>query len=604
MKKVKDLIISFMKVNKLFVLTVLFVFFKSLTLISYVITDAKSFAIFYTIGCIPSYLLYFSFIVIIFSFYFILKGKAKAYYLFIMNFILSILFLIDIWYFRGFGSFVSVHSIRQTGNLYNLSDSIKSLIKVYDVLIFADIFFLYKNYKKGYQIKIKEKSFQFKSFALSLSLAILFIVTPVDAKLIFNIKKESIYQMTYSPKVTISNLSPIGYHIFDIYNYIKECMPIELTEQDKVDINNWFSKKEKITNNNEYFGLFKNKNVIYIQVESLENFILNKKINDKEITPNLNRILKNSIYFNNYYEQTHNGISSDGDFIINTSLFPVRRGSTFFRFPDNKYNSLPNILKRNGYFTHAIHSDKGPYWNWMRSLYSIGFDLCTDETKFNVDETIGLGLSDESYLKQIVPMIKKQRKPFYTFLVTLSSHMPFNIDEKYRELNLDEELDKSYLGGYFESIHYTDKALGMFLSLLEKEGLLDDTVVVISGDHEGVHKYYQRQIDELSKKEDWWLENNRQIPLIIYSKEMEPKVISTIGGQVDVLPTICYMLGIDSKEYQDTAVGRVLFNTNESFAVLDTGKIEGNLDNEKSKHALKAIEISDKIINANYFGKQ
>ncbi|WP_035166190.1 LTA synthase family protein [Caloramator sp. ALD01] len=586
--------------NKLFFLAVFLLFIKSISILAYIVTDTKSFAIFYTIGCIPSYLLYFSYIVILMSFYFLFRGKFKVYYLFCINFFVTILFLIDIWYFRGFGSFLSVHSLMQTGNLYNLSDSIKSLIKFYDLFLFLDILVLFYFYKKQ-EVNVSKKSVQAKAFTISLLVSIIFIIEPVDAKILFNTKKQAIYQMTYSPKVTISNLSPIGYHVFDVFNYIKECRHIELTEQEKMDIKEWFNKKENIEGENEYKGLFKGKNLIYIQVESLENFVINKSVNGKEITPNLNRLLKNSIYFNNYHEQTHNGISSDGDLIVNTSLFPVRRGSTFFRYPDNTYNSLPKILKKYGYYTHAIHSDKGPYWNWMRALYSIGFDKCTDETSFNVDEKIGLGLSDESYLKQIVPLIKTQRQPFYTFIVTLTSHMPFNIDEKYRGLNLNKELNESYLGGYFESIHYTDKCLGMFIDELDKQGLLDNTVVVISGDHEGVHKYYQNSIENLSQKEDWWLVNNKEIPLIVYHKGMEQRTIDTIGGQVDLLPTICYLLGIESREYQDTAMGRVLLNTNLNFTVLDDGRVIGEVDEEIKRHALKGIEISDKIISSNYF---
>jgi phosphoglycerol transferase MdoB-like AlkP superfamily enzyme len=136
--------------------------------------------------------------------------------------------------------------------------------------------------------------------------------------------------------------------------------------------------------------LLKGKNLIFIQLESFENFVIGQKINNQEITPNLNRFLKNSIYFDSIEEQVHLGTSSDSDLLVNASVYPVRSGSTFFRYPDNTYNSLPKLLEKSGYSTLAIHPDKGAYWNWMPALKSMGFQKCIDASYFNMTEFIGL----------------------------------------------------------------------------------------------------------------------------------------------------------------------------------------------------------------------
>src|SRR3712207_218879 len=121
---------------------------------------------------------------------------------------------------------------------------------------------------------------------------------------------------------------------------------------------------------------------------------------------------------------------SDAELLANTSIFPVRRGSTFFRYPNNTYpSSLPKLLEDIGYNTIAIHPDKGSYWNWLPSLSSIGFKKCIDSSHFNMDETIGLGLSDGSFFKQLVPILKQQKNPFYSFSITLSNHAPFSMPE-------------------------------------------------------------------------------------------------------------------------------------------------------------------------------
>ncbi len=105
----------------------------------------------------------------------------------------------------------------------------------------------------------------------------------------------------------------------------------------------------------------KGKNLIYIQVESLENFVIGKTVNGKEITPNLNKLVQKSLYFPNTFEQVNEGTSSDADLMVNTSMLPLRQGSTFFRYPNTNYNSLPNLLEGEGYATSAIHPDKGSF---------------------------------------------------------------------------------------------------------------------------------------------------------------------------------------------------------------------------------------------------
>ena len=406
----------------------------------------------------------------------------------------------------------------------------------------------------------------------------------------------------YDPTNTAQYFSPIGYHIFDLYHVYKDSKPYELTEEDKSQIDEFFSQKENLVDNN-YASMFEGKNLLVIQVESLESFIINKEINGQEITPVMNKLIKTGLYFPNIYEQVNEGTSSDADLMINTSMFPLRRGSTFFRYPNTKYNSLPLLLEEKNYETIAIHPDKGSFWNYANGLKGIGFNKFVDSYSFNIDEEIGLGISDESYFKQVVPMIKELKEPFYAFTVTLTSHGPFDLPEEKRVFNLDDELNASELGGYFESVHYTDAQIGMFLELLDKEGLLDNTAVVIEGDHTGVHKYYNSSIDKLSTKEDWYLDDgNHTVPFIIWSKDMtEGKTFDTIGGQVDIMPTLLYLMGVENDKYINTALGRNLLNTNKSFAVLTNLEVVSkNLTDEEKEMYKNIVELSDKMIRSNY----
>lgn len=215
-----------------------------------------------------------------------------------------------------------------------------------------------------------------------------------------------------------------------------------------------------------------------------------------------------------------------------------------------------------------------------------------------------MGLSDGSFLKQTVPIINESKQPYYNYVITMSGHAPFNLPSKYRELKLNSELDSSHLGGYLQSVHYEDKQIGIFLDDLKKSGALENTAVVIYGDHCGIHKYYQDEVENTKGAESWMLDNQKEVPLIIYNsdKSIKGKEIKTIGGEVDLMPTILYLMGIDKKEYVNTAMGRNLLNTKESYAVMPNGEIDGDAGSkDKDNEAIDGLDIADKIIRSDYF---
>lgn len=555
---------------------------------------------------VPPILVYFAFIMLFLCFAFIFKNRARLWFYFFMDLFITVFLIGDLWYFRGFSSFLSPHLLKETSNLDNLSGSVFSMLHGVDFLFIIDLVFLLfiiiRNRKMYTNVRRNVFLFLF-TFAISVCY-LGYAHYKIDV-LHMGYENQMVFRTSWAPNQTVSNLTPLGYHIFDTYNFIKESKQYVLNSSEKSEIKSWLSKNKEVLSDNKYKGMYKGKNLLVIQVESLENFVINQKVNGQEITPNINKLLNHGMYFDNFYEQVYNGTSSDADLMTNTSVFPTRSGSTFFRFPYNTYNSLPKILKSYSYNTTAIHPDKGSYWNWMPALTSIGFSKCIDSSKLVDDENIGLGLSDASYLRQIEPIIAKQKQPFYTFFVTLTSHAPFDLPNKYRELDLSSTLNSSKLGGYFQSIHYTDKYLGKFLDTLDKDGILDNTVVVLYGDHCGVHKYYQDEVEKVKPSENWWINNNTKIPLIIYQKNSNPETIHTSGGQIDTMPTICYLLGVDPNKYANTTIGRNLLNTNKDFAVLANKQYVGKEVSQSEKDfEIKAIDISNNILKGNYFKEQ
>lgn len=551
---------------------------------------------------------YYSFALFFLSFALLFKGKGRIIYLFVIDLLLTSLIIADLGYFRGFLTMPSALILTQTSNMDNMGETILSMFSKYDFLFFIDfiIMGLFVFFTRKTITKTKRRAPI--TFIISILATVVYIgYIPFNLYVLKNTEVKNAYLFdNYDPTNTAKYFSPIGYHVFDLYTVYKDSKPYELNTEEKAEVDNFFKLKQENLPDNEYASMFKDKNLIVIQVESLESFVLGKEINNKEITPVMNNLVNTGLYFPNIYEQVNEGTSSDADLMINTSMLPLRRGSTFFRYPNTTYNSLPLLLESEGYETTAIHPDKGSFWNYIGGLTGIGFQNFIDEFSFNLNERIGMGLSDESYFKQVVPMLKDMKNPFYTFTVTLTSHGPFDIPEEYRTLGLDAELGSSELGGYFESLKYTDAAIGTFLELLEKEGLLDDTVVVIEGDHTGVHKYYNHSIDKLSNTEEWYYDNGHPtVPFIIWAKDIEtPKTFDTIGGQIDIMPTLLYTMGVPSEKYSNTALGRNLLNTNKSFAVLNNKTIVGEeLSDEEKEMYLNSLELSDKMIRSNYLAK-
>lgn len=600
-QKLKNFIIN----NWLFVFMVIAIQFKSIILLSMLRTDNSSSI---NLGSIyfgtPAKWVHVSIIILIFSLIFFFKGNGRLKAALILDVLITILFIADIWYYRVNGTFLSIRHLIHSGifnpvgkNLFNP--------RIVDIAFLIDLPILVLIYKF---IKVKNPDENTKtSFRIIKAIAVLLIGVflvgfghyYIDIK--GKVEGQNLFRLSWAPFQTFSDMSPLGYHGFDI-NFYKDKNK-KLTDGEIEDIQKWFSDNKENLPDNKYKGMLEGKNLIAIQVESLENFVINQKIYGQEITPNLNRLLSQSLYFDNIYEQNNSGTSSDADLLVNTSIFPIRENTTFFSYPWSRYNSLQNILKDEGYTSISTHAELPGSWNWAEPHKSFGADKMWDIGLYNKDEIIGPGLSDESYLKQTAEKLKSEKDPFYTFVATITSHGPFEIPDDKKLLNLPKELDENKMGGYFQSVRYTDESIGMFLDELEKNNQLDNTVVMIYGDHCGIHKFYEDEIKDINLEGDWWKDNHKKIPFIIYSKGLEPETISKAGGQSDFLPTISYLLGIDRNKFDSSSMGRVLVNTERDAALLNDGSIMGEVKDENELNHLKdTFRIADLVIEKNYFG--
>ncbi|MBS5883764.1 LTA synthase family protein [Clostridium sp.] len=599
-EKLKKIVLN----NWLFILMVLILQAKSMLLLSMLRTTNSSSINFSTMYFgVPAIGAHLVIITLILSIMFLFKYKGKMWTALVIDAIITLLFIADIWYYRNNGTFLSIRHLLHPEifnpigkNLINFRPV--DLLFVIDFIVFFILFKFDKLRKYNDNSRLSLRILK-TAIVFSLSALIIFISHYIiDIK--GRIPGQSFLRLSWAPFQTFSDMSPLGYHGFDLKYFVGRNK--ELSDSDINDVQSWINNNKEDIPDNEYFGMLKGKNLIAIQVESLENFVINKKVYGQEITPTLNKLLSGSLYFDNIYEQNNSGTSSDCDLMVNTSIFPIRATSTFPTYPWTKYNSLQNILNNEGYTTISTHAELPGSWNWAEPHKSFGADKLWDINEFNIDEVIGPGLSDESYLKQIADKIKSENQPFYTFIATLTSHGPFEMPEDKKLLNLPKELDDNMLGGYFQSVRYADEAIKLFIEELEKNGQLDNTVLMIYGDHGGVHKFYEEEIKDAPLNENWWQENDKKIPFIIYNKDLKATTISKAGGQVDFLPTISYLLGVERSKFDNTSMGRVLVNTNRNATILNNGDIIGTpKDSNEENHLKDVFKIADDIIEGNYF---
>ena len=336
--------------------------------------------------------------------------------------------------------------------------------------------------------------------------------------------------------------------------YIKIQARQDLKSLDRTDIKKFFNSREiKL---NDFTGLTKDKNIIFIQCESLQNAVVNKTYNGEEITPFLNSLIrsKGSIYFDNYFELLGFGNTSDAEFVSMTSVYPTLDGQAYSVYKNKTTYGLPKIAKKMGYETLAMHGNTGKFYDREEIYNDFDFDKIYLGESYDQTDQVTMGLSDKSFFNQSFEFLKeanKTGKKFFALMVTLTTHTPYNLPENLRELPKEKNDKTDFVYDYVSCAHYTDRAMEEFFDKLEKSGILDKTVIVIYGDH---HAYTLNNTKNKESMERWLgreidYDDMMNIPLVIHLPGYNKNITRhNIGSQVDLYPTILNLMGWDRKE--------------------------------------------------------
>jgi lipoteichoic acid synthase len=481
---------------------------------------------------------------------FFLKGRKKYIWLMVIYFLLSALLYSNILYYRFFNDYITLPTLTQTQNVGEIGGSVVSLLKPYDFLFFIDFILLIALLAFRFvTIEIRDVNCRNKTAFFSLSLAI------SCANLgLAEIDRPELLTRGFDRNYIVKYVGLYDYTLYDAVQSTRaSAQRVMANSNDITEVYN-YTKSNYAEPNPNYFGVGKGMNVIYYHLESFQNFLIHYKLHGEEVTPFLNSLTseKNTIYFDNFFHQTAHGKTSDAEFMLENSLYGLPQGSAFMIKSLNTYQAAPAILGSLGYTSAVFHGNSGSFWNRDEIYKSFGYDKFFDSNyyKMNPEDLAEYGLMDKPFLKESIPLLESLPQPFYTKFITVTNHFPFPIDKKDATI-APNTTGVASVDSYFQTARYADEALKRFFVSLKKSGLYDHTIIIMYGDHYGISKDNNKEMEQVLGKTITPFESAglQRVPLFIHVPGIEGGVNHECGGQIDVLPTLLHLLGMDTKKY-------------------------------------------------------
>lgn len=482
----------------------------------------------------------------------------------------GIYLLLFIWlisnsiYYREFTDFVTVNTMLASSKVSaGLGAAALELFRPWDVIYILDFpilaFFFFKKW-----IRMDNRPFNKRaSFAVTSLSAMLFSANLFLAE----IDRPELLTRGFSNYYVVRALGLpafLGYSANQTYVANKERS--KASEADLKPVEEYI-QQHYAKPNPEYFGMAKGRNVIYIHLESFQQFLIDYKlkVDDKEyeVTPFLNSLYhsKETFAFSNVFNQVKAGKTSDAETMIETGLFGLNQGSFMVNYGGtNTQQAAPFILSKNGYNSSAVfHGNAGSFWNRNTAYKQWGYNYFFDAsyfTKQNSSNSFQYGLNDKYMLKDSIKYLERLQQPFYTKFITVSNHYPYTTSLSGDDLGfpLAKTQDET-INGYFATANYLDSSIKAFFDYLKESGLYKNSIIVLYGDHYGISNSRNPALAPLLGKnsETWSSYDNamlQRVPYMVVVPGMDKGgIIDTYGGEIDMLPTLEHLLGIESNKF-------------------------------------------------------
>lgn len=491
------------------------------------------------------------------------RGKAGRWIFYILYTLITLLMFADAAYSSYFGKYISVNQIYQIASLGQIAGDgnvIGAAVSPGCLLTLLDypfvLYFFKLRQKRGEALSVMSM----KKFVPYIAVHTILLIVMVCAWFYYGCNP---YNLRSVQKV--NHIEFFTYHTNDIL--VNVIGKLERNEVNKEEILNTMEEIVPKSSGEAYNGVAAGKNVLLIQTESLNDFVIGAEYNGQELTPNLNALLEeDTLYFNHFYSTTGVGNTSDAEFSALNSLYPNDERECYRLYVDNTFQGLPWILRREGYGAYAFHGYIKTFWNRDEAYKTQGFQHYYSQEELDMTEISGYGLTDKELFRQSVDILKKKEQPFFGFMITLTNHIPYELDESLATLTLKEGDKGTTFGGYLQTVHYTDEAFGALITYLKEAGLYENTMIIIYGDHQGMNMETPSVKSKMSEflEKEYNYDEMLNVPLIIHVPGLgESKTIDTVGGQVDILPTIANLMDVEIG--QPFVFGHDLLNAEEGF---------------------------------------
>ncbi len=618
LKKTRKKISKYLSTNRLFLTFVVFALIETILLRNFTFSLRAN----DSYNPMDPFICDLALLIIIGAFGYFIKPKKQFNYYFVWMIIVTAMCVINSIYYVFYTSFASFSLLAELGLVGEVGDSLVEKFRIIDFIyiIFPTLYLLiHTKLKKGsyytFVSKVENSKKMFTSTILAGVIVLAFTlvnVTGTDvSRLVKQWNRELVVQrfgiILYQGNDLVQSLTP---KINSLFGY----------DEAAKNFKDYYSKKfsEEEPKKNKYTGVLEGMNVVFVHMESIQNYLVGMKVNNAEITPTLNKLSKEGMYFSNFYPQISIGTSSDTEFTLNTSLMPANSGTAFVQYSDRNYVSIPKLLTEKGYYTFSSHANNSAMWNRKIMHPNLGYQEMIFKEKFEgTDKSdprwVGLGLGDYDYFLQLQSKLEKiedEHEHYMGTLIQLSNHSPYAATDNNPELYnyfgkldltntytaIDPETGKektetvnylkdTRLGNYLISVHYADMSLGTFIDYVEKSDYYNNTVFVFYGDHDArldkseyqyyynyntkTNELYEEGDPEYFNYDNFVNETNKRTPLVIWTKNKEvARKIKTVNdnvmGMYDILPTLGNMMNFDSKY----ALGHDIYSIKEDNVVV------------------------------------
>ena len=508
--------------------------------------------------------------------------------------LLDVLLVANLMYFRTYYSAIPASSYLEAGNLADFKASVTDSLRWADIVLplitiaTAVMAFRYKTTKRQpLTAVLKWWAAPLAGFAL--------LLTGVNlCKGGFHKSLRSVRQSAYLCSADAPIFSVFGCIWYDITDAAEP-----ITPEKQAEIERWLASQPKHQPANSVTE--KRSNLLIVFAESLESWVLEKKVDGKEITPCLNRLLKekSTLYAPNVLTQVKGGRSIDAQLMICSGLLPLMSGTYSSLYYDNTFYTIQKAMRGLKHSrSYLLTIDKVSTWNQGAVARSFGTDTIISYHDFKMTEAFGTHkrIGDASFFQQCREKIErgevwKPGESVYMQFVTYSGHAPFKLPDHLRTITFPASIPEK-AADYMTTAHYTDKAIGDFVAYLKTLPQYKETIVVIVGDHEGLASYRQELVD------------NPVCRGLVSDKQLTPFIVlnSPVGmrydkfmGQIDIYPTLLNLMQLDA--YRWHGLGQsILDPRKQGVAVGSVMNVEGTGSDKEVERLKEAHTVSDYML--------